>query len=227
MISTSGLAPLLALFSLVAPASAQTIVESTTSTTAEVTVTGSVTTTHTERVIVAEPTVVVVDQPAQQSATVSEPSTPLVPLLVLRAELTMSGAYEDIVAVSGTALLGLDAGGGWGGGLVVGYTSPLAIADTPSELQLALEVWRDFGPEDDFGFRLVGRTGTALVLDDDGPSPIVLGQLGIGTRVSLDGRIAMLLDARGELRVRPPELWQRAEVSGGFVLSMGLAIDLD
>jgi hypothetical protein len=218
---------MLVLLSFVAPASAQTIVESTTSRTAEVTVTGSVTTTHTQRVLVAEPTVVVVDQGAQPSPTASEPSTPLVPLLVLRGELTMSGAYEDIIAASGTALFGLDAGGGWGGGLVVGYTSPLAIADTPSELQLALEVWRDFGPDDDVGLRLVGRGGTSLVLDENGPSPRVLGQLGIGVRTSLDARIALVLDARGELRVRPPELGRGAELSGGFVVSMGLAVDLD
>lgn len=233
----SGLALLFSLTSA-SPSAAQTVYESSTSTTQEVTITGRVTTTNTERVIVPEPAPVVVVQPMEVAPAPSS-GPGLVPLLTMRAELTLSGVHDDIVLAGATAMFGLDAGNGWGGGLVVGYVSSLGFSDDPSEIQLALEAWRDFGPGDDIGFRLVARGGTNLLLDEHGPSPYPFGQLGIGARASLDPRIALLIDARGELRTTPaeadvdtgfgPDLVTNDgfEVGGGFVMTLGLAIGLD
>jgi hypothetical protein len=128
-----------------------------------------------------------------------------------------------------SALFGLSVADGWGGGLVAGYFGDLGT-NAPSELHLALEAWRDFGPDDTVGFVLLGRLGTALVLENSGPSPRVLGQLGIGTRVSFDPRVSILLDARGELRMKPAGVDGPSvgpDLSGGFVMTMGLAIRLD
>jgi hypothetical protein len=214
------------LFSLVASsATAQTVIERSSTTTAEVTVTGRVTTTSTETVLAEPAPVVLVTEPA---ATSTDPG--LVPDLTLRGELTMSGAFG--MPLGGmTARFGLQARDGWGGGLVAGYFGVLGTR-APSELHLGLEAWRDFGPSDSVAFQLLGRAATALVLESTGLSPRVLAQLGVGARVSVDPRIAILLDARGELRVRPADVSVEgrasgAELAGGFVMTLGLAIRLD
>jgi hypothetical protein len=215
----------------VTPVLAQTVVERSTTTTSEVTVTGRVTTTSTETVVTEPaPVVVVVSEPAiaAPEATVSDPG--LVPELTLRGELTMSGAFGMPLAGM-SARFGFEARDGWGGGVVAGYFGELGT-NTPSEVQLGLEAWRDFGPGDSVAFQLLGRAGTALVLEPTGPSPRVLAQLGIGARVSVDPRIAILLDARGELRVRPADVSvdgraSGPELAGGFVMTLGLAIRLD
>jgi hypothetical protein len=225
---------------LLAPsARAQTVVERSTTTTAEVTVTGRVTTTSTETVIsepaplivvAEEPVVVVAPAPSTPPSVVESAGPALTPDLTLRAELTMSGAFS--MPLGGmSARFGLHGNDGWGGGLVAGYFGELGT-NAPSELHLALEAWRDFGPSDLVAFQLLGRAGTALVLEATGPSPRVLAQLGIGARVSVDSRIAILLDARGELRVRPADVGvdgrpSGPELAGGFVMTLGLAIRLD
>lgn len=213
------LALALLLQGLAVPASAQVIVETSTSTTAEVTVTGRVTTTTTERVVV--PDVVVVEP-----VVVDESEGPgLAPLLAVRGELSLSGAHEMPLAGM-TAMLALDGGDGWGGGFVGGYFGEIGT-NAPSEVHLALEGWRDFGVGEMLGFVLLTRVGTALALESEGPSPRLLTQLGIGARVSIDPRIAVLLDARGELLLRPADLTRGAEVSGGLVITTGLSIRLD
>lgn len=213
------LALALLLQGLAVPASAQVIVETSTSTTAEVTVTGRVTTTTTERVVV--PDVVVVEP-----VVVDESEGPgLAPLLAVRGELSLSGAH-DMPLAGVTAMLALDGGDGWGGGFVGGYFGEIGT-NAPSEVHLALEGWRDFGVGEMLGFVLLTRVGTALALESEGPSPRLLTQLGIGARVSIDPRIAVLLDARGELLLRPADLTRGAEVSGGLVITTGLSIRLD
>lgn len=232
---TAAFAAFLAVGLLAPSARAQTVVERSTTTTAEVTVTGRVTTTSTETVVSEPaPLIVVAEEPVVVVApapSVAESSGPgLTPDLTLRAELTMSGAFS--MPLGGmSARFGLQGTDGWGGGLVAGYFGELGT-NAPSELHLALEAWRDFGPGDLVAFQLLGRAGTALVLEATGPSPRVLAQLGIGARVSVDSRIAILLDARGELRVRPADVGvdgrpSGPELAGGFVMTLGLAIRLD
>lgn len=214
------LALALLLQGLAVPASAQVIVETSTSTTAEVTVTGRVTTTTTERVVVPDAVVVepvVVDEVSEGPG--------LAPLLAVRGELSLSGAH-DMPLAGMTAMLALDGGDGWGGGFVGGYFGEIGT-NAPSEVHLALEGWRDFGVGEMLGFVLLTRVGTALALESEGPSPRLLTQLGIGARVSIDPRIAVLLDARGELLLRPADLTRGAEVSGGLVITTGLSIRLD
>lgn len=236
----------LSLFLALAPvgaASAQVVVESTTSTTSEVTITGRVTTTSTQTVVVPDvvvvpdavvvpdvvvvPDAVVVPAPAPEPSSAPAPS--LVPQLALRGELTMSGAH-DMPLAGMTARFALDGGDGWGGGLALGYAGEIGTS-APSEILLALEAWRDFSPSDPLGFQLLGRAGTALVLEEGGPSARVLAQLGIGARVSIDPRLAILLDARAELRLRPagagPDGLAGPDLSAGLVTTMGLAIRLD
>lgn len=196
-----------------------------TSTTAEVTVTGRVTTTTTETVQVP---VAVVIQPEPS------PGPSLSFRLLPRGELVLSSDLDG-PAAGMSVLLGADAGDGWGGGLVVGYFGEIGFSRAPSEVHLALEAWRDFSPHDVIGFLLVARAGAAILVGDvplgqAGGRP--LAQLGIGTRVSFDPRIAMTLDLRGELRMRPAGFQGDGAptplaLNGGLVITMGLAIALD
>lgn len=209
-------------------AGAQTVIERSTSTT-EVTVTGRVTT-STETVVRSSPPVVVDPATVVEPAPARSMGVGLGPTLTLRAELTLSGAFSMPLAGM-CARFGLEGADGWGGGLVAGYFGEIGTS-TPSELQLGLEAWRDFGPGGSVAFQLLGRAGTALVLEPVGPSPRVLAQLGIGARVSMDPGIAVLFDARGELRARPAPVSSEGhasgpELAGGFTLTLGLAIRLD
>lgn len=215
---------LLASLTFTATTEAQVVVQSTTSTTAEVTVTGRVTTTTTDTLLVPEqPYIVLTPEPP-----IAAHPARLYPVLVMRGELTLSGARSMPLA-GFSALMGIDGSEGWGGGLVAGYFGELGT-NAPSEVHLALEGWRDFGPNDTVAFRLVARAGTALTLESS-PAPQVLGQLGVGARVSVDPRIAILVDARGELSMRPSSVRGGEpvgpEVSAGLVITTALAIALD
>jgi hypothetical protein len=206
--------------------------QTTTTTTAEVTVTGRVTSTTTETVQIAQPAVVA-PQPvvlAPQPAAASPLSFRLLP----RGELVLTNDRSDPLAGM-TALLGADGGDGWGGGLVLGYFGELGLSSHASELHVALEAWRDFSPHDTVGFQLLARAGTAIVVSELAPGASIarpLVQLGIGARMSVSDEIAITLDARGELRLRPaghaPDgAATPLSVSGGMVVTMGLAIALD
>ena len=118
-----------------------------------------------------------------------------------------------------------------GGGVVAAYFAELGGRET-QELHFALEAWRDFEPTRNLALFLVGRVGTALLLDDLGSRPDAIAQFGIGTRVSVDPRLAIFLDLRGELRVRSvvlaaTEASLELSTYGGAIVTMGLAIDID
>lgn len=205
-------------------ARAQTVETTTTATSAEVIVTARVTTTHT-----SDGSAPVAVRELLDAELESEPAG-LVPTLTLRAEMALSGAR--VMPLAGTsALFGFRARDGWGGGFVAAYFAELG-GDESHELHLALEAWRDFEPTRDLALLLVGRVGTALLLSERGPRQDVIAQFGIGTRVSVDPRLAILLDLRGELRVRPAVLAETEaslELStyGGALVTMGLAMDID
>lgn len=207
-------------------ARAQTVVTTTTETSAEVTVTAHVTTTITQTSAGSAPVAV---RELTAAELESEPAG-LVPTLTLRAEMAVSGAR--VMPIAGTsALFGFRARDGWGGGVVAAYFAELGGGES-QELHLALEAWRDFEPTRDVALLLVGRVGTALLLSDVGSRPDVIAQLGIGTRVSVDPRVAIFLDLRGELRVRASVLAAtegslEPSTYAGALLTMGLAIDLD
>jgi hypothetical protein len=155
---------------------------------------------------------------------------PLVPVLRTRAELVMIGGDYDGLAAGGSALIGARLGSGFSGGLVVGYLSE--IWSGPAEVDLALEVEKDFSPLDAMGLVLLARFGTGFMLADgdarhDGMR--MIGQLGIGGRFDLDPRVAALtLDLRGVIRYRPDgDGATREDVSAGLAVTLGLVLRLD
>lgn len=226
--TTRALVALSLSFACTAARAQDVLVETTTTTTAEVTVTGRVTTTTTETV--QAPAVVPVVVVEATPASTTELSFRLLP----RGELVLTNDRDDPLAGM-TALFGADGGDGWGGGLLLGYFGDLGFSSTPSELHVALEAWRDFSPHDPVGFQLLARAGSAILVGELAPGEPVarpLAQLGVGARVSVAREIAITLDARGELRLRPaghqPDgTPSPLSVSGGMVLTMGLAIALD
>lgn len=159
-----------------------------------------------------------------------QPGDPVTPVVRARGELLLVGGDYDLVAMGGSAELGARLARGLTLGIVVGYLSELG--NGPSEIDLALEVEKDLSPEDTLGFLLLARLGTAFMLEDGAfadDSIRLMGQLGIGARVTVGDGIAVLLDLRGLLRYRPEQASfgaPREQLSGGAAITMGLSIAL-
>ena len=117
----------------------------------------------------------------------------------------MLGAGYDTTALGGSLRAGAMFDHGMTAELAVGYASAMS---GQSEVSLGVEVQRDFSPHDVVGFLLLGRVGTAFLLDDLSPrdSGIRLsGQIGVGARLDLSADLAMLIDARAVVRYRPDD----------------------
>lgn len=168
--------------------------------------------------------------PAVVDDTAEGPARDVAPILRTRGELLLVDGDYDFAAWGGSALIGARFEAGIAGGLVVGYLAE--IGDGPAEVDLALELEKDFSPLETLGFVLLGRLGTAFMLGDGDPQHEgvrLVGQLGIGARVDLDPRIALTLDLRGVLRFRPggDTGTRRDDVMGGAAITLGLALRLD
>jgi hypothetical protein len=213
---------LLALLALAPRVHAQTI-ETTTTTQVDAVVEARVTTTTTT-VTRAEPAVVAA--PIAASPGTGAPSA-LVGFLLPRLEILTLDATYDMAALGGSVLVGADVGDGWSGGLLLAYFGELGFDGPVSELDIGLEATRDLFPDETLGFLLTARVAAAVPLGalDRGQSPVhFVAQLGLGARVALDSRIAILFDLRAHLRARPDD---SVAAQGGLVTTMGLRIDLD
>lgn len=212
---------------------AQTTVVSSTS--SEIAVEARITTTE---------TVTVTSGPAAVGGS-SESGPALRVLLHPRAEFHLGDETDyDFAAWGASVLIGADVGAGWSGGLTVGYLSD--IGSGASELNLGLEVARDFAPESALGFRVLGRIGPAFMLGgadqdasrDDYYSAVrraryedaprdsgirLVAQLAIGMRLSFDPNVAFTLDLGGATRYSP----DHSTLSSGMVITTGVALLLD
>lgn len=148
----------------------------------------------------------------------------LAALLHGRLEMMVPGGDYDFAALGGSVLLGADAGGGWSGGVVLGYlTEPF---EDPSEVNVSLEANKDFHPGEQLGFVVAGRLGAAFMLDQRAEAGArIVGQLGAGARIALDPRIALTLDLRGVLRVAPSG--GADPLTAGMLITTGVALRLD
>lgn len=218
-----------------APALAQATVISTTTTATEVEATITATTTTTTTTVATDAPVVVVEAAFVEAPTAGAPVAPAAvaarrgprPFLHPRAELALVGGDYDVGAWGGSATVGLDFGSGWSGGIVAGYLA--GIMSRGSEVDLMVEVVRDFHPDEDLALLLSARLGTAFMLEERHHQDLpfrILAQLGIGARMRFDPRVAITLDVRAIVRVRPPDLTP-AEVSVGMATTMGVLLHLD
>lgn len=191
-------------------------------------------------VIVVEPTppppvVVVIEPPPPPvvSVTIETPAPSPSSLgghprfvLDLRGDLLMGAGYD--AALGGSALGGVAFDNGLGVQLAVGYASEMIWGG--SEVNLGIELQRDFSPHDTAGFVLLGRVGTAFLLDDalprDDAGVRLSGQLGIGGRFDLSSDLAFTMDLRAVLRFRPDDPFgpNERDVSAGALFTIGLRI---
>lgn len=166
--------------------------------------------------------------PPPQQPTDGAPARRVAPVLIGRGALMMTDDGYGFAAGGGVAGVGLRFDPEWTGAIVVGYLAELGGAG--SELDLAVEVTRDFSPGSELGFLVVAAVGTAFAIDQDilfGDETRMFAQLGVGTRVSVDPRVAVTLDARGVLRYRVPGLFDDGTLGAAFLATTGLAIRLD
>jgi hypothetical protein len=126
-------------------------------------------------------------------------------ILDLRGDVLIGAGYDG-PALGGSVLGGFVFGEGMSAQLAVGYASSMIWG--PNEVNLGVEVQRDFSPRDGAGFLLIGRIGTAFLLDDRAPTDSGIrlsGQIGIGGRFDLSPDLAFTLDLRGVLRYHPDD----------------------
>jgi hypothetical protein len=167
--------------------------------------------------------------PAPTPAPAPAPGWPTRWLLDVRGDLLFGAGYDG--AVGGTAALGLTFAHGYVAQLAVGYASGALGFRQPSEVSLGVELQRDFSPDDPIGFLLVGRVGTAFLLDDlpiDDAGIRLSGQLGIGGRFDMGSDVAMIMDVRGVLRFRPDRPFgpTQDDLSAGVLFSLGIRVRL-
>lgn len=164
------------------------------------------------------------EAPAPVAAAPAGSEEHLAALLHGRLEMMVPGGDYDFAALGGSVLLGADAGGGWSGGVVLGYlTEPF---EDPSEVSVSLEANKDFHPGEQLGFVVAGRLGAAFMLDQRAEAGArIVGQLGAGVRIALDPRIALTLDLRGVLRVAPSG--GADPLTAGMLITTGVALRLD
>lgn len=210
-------------------AHAQAVVSTTTTTQVDAVVeahveTTTVTTTAAEApaVVVAQAEVAVAAQPAPSGSS-------LTGFLLPRFEILALDPTYEMAAWGGSVLLGLDVGEGWSGGALAGYAGGMDFDRGGSEVDLALEVMRDFHAAQRAGFVMSARAGVAFPLASasGNTDPVqVIGQLGLGARISLDPRIAVFVEVRAQARIRPTA--ERDSVlSAGLVSMMALRVGLD
>jgi len=167
--------------------------------------------------------------PAPAPPPAPAPAAPsITPFLTLRGELLLTGADYAFGAGGGSSALGLRFDQGWSAALVLGYLGDLD--GRFSELDVALEGTRDFSPTDPMGFLLVARIGTGIGLGDATKDTFVrpFAQLGVGGRFDLGGGIALTVDLRGVLRLRPDDPFGGTQLTPipGLALTMGLVVPL-
>lgn len=181
------------------------------------------------QVVVVEPPppaqVVVVEQ-----APPPEPAPPPTPgvaprfLLDLRGELLAGGNGPEL----GAGLMGgVLFGSGISLHLAASYATSMGWG--PNVASLGVEIERDFSPSDPVGFLVVGRIGSAFVLD--GPDPLdsgirLSGQVGIGGRFDITSDVALTTDLRGALRFRPDDPLGPSgnDLDFALLLTMGVRI---
>jgi hypothetical protein len=176
------------------------------------------------------PEVVIVQPPAPPAPT-SPPAPPPRFFVDLVGALAIEAGY-DMAAGGGEARLGLAFDhGGILGALVVGTLAD--GFDDRSDVNLGIELERDFSPEDPIlAFLLVGRLGTAFLLDERADlfdSGIrVSGQLGVGGRFTMGGDVSLLMDARALVRIRPddPHGLRSDDVDAGVLFTFGLRLNV-
>lgn len=147
-------------------------------------------------------------------------------VLDLRGDVLIGAGYDG-AALGGSVLGGFVFGEGASAQLALGYAS--AMGWGPNELNLGIEVQRDFSPADAAGFVLIGRIGTAFLLDDRAATDSGIrlsGQIGIGGRFDLSPDLAITIDLRGVLRYHPDDGLgpSNDDLAAGLLTTMGLRI---
>ena len=187
-------------------------------------------------VVVEQPVVeqpVVVEQPivAEPASPAGSPS-PITPVLTARGQLLVSDEHA-VAALGGAVGIGASLHREWSGAVVAGYLGDPGHGG--SELDLGIEITKDFDPGSVLGFYVLFGIGAAFLLDDPeapgDPSggPRMMAQLGVGARMSVDEDVALTVDGRGVLRYALPDVHDldgEGTVTGGAMLTLGLAIRL-
>jgi hypothetical protein len=177
------------------------------------------------------PVVIVVAQPQPPPVVVVEPPPPVVvetaaveqrrgvvPVLHGRGVFALADEMEPLLG--GAVGLGLRFDPSWTGSIVVQYLSSF---DDRSEIDLGIEIARDFSPGDPLGFVILAGLGAAFGLEPV-ESMRGMAQAGIGARASI-GAVDLTADMRGLLRFDAGDL-DGPEVSAGFAISAGLNVAL-